>query len=80
MKQYLPNKSEIAMLVFGFGLGVVMVVTTDRIWTIGIVFAWPIFFIAMPLVYIIGKRKDNLNKNTQTSKISEKESKSIKKV
>ncbi len=70
MKEYLPGKTEVSMLIFGIGLGIVLVVSTGRAWTLAMLFVWPIFFIAMPLVYIIGKRKDNLDKKMLKSKLS----------
>ncbi len=71
MKKYLPNKSEIATLVFGFGLGVLMAISLSGSWGLGMLFFWPIFFIAMPLVYVIGKRKNNSDcKLHETSAIS----------
>lgn len=70
MKEYLPGKTEVSMLIFGIGLGIVLVVSTARAWTLAMLFVWPIFFIAMPLVYIIGKRKDNLDKKMLKSKLS----------
>ncbi len=62
MKKYLPNKAELASLVFGFGLGISMTMAIDGKLSWMMLFFWPILFIAMPLVYIINKR-GVVNKN-----------------
>ena len=64
MREYLPNKAEVATLIFGIGLGIVFMISADKSWALAMLFVWPIFFIAMPLLYIIGKRKDNLDKKS----------------
>ncbi len=56
MKNYLPNKAELATLVFGFGLGISMTMAIDGKLSWMMLFFWPILFIAMPLVYLINKR------------------------
>jgi len=56
MKKYLPNKAELATLVFGFGLGISMTMAIDGKLSWMMLFFWPILFIAMPLVYVINKR------------------------
>ena len=73
MKAYLPNKTEIATLFFGLGLGVALSISGSLSFVLLIL--WPIFFIAMPLLYIIGKRKNNFNKEYVSIKTSVKNSK-----
>ena len=73
MKEYLPNKPEIATLVFGVGLGIILSFSGSLSFVLLIL--WPIFFIAMPLLYIIGKRKNNLNKEYASIKTAAKNSK-----
>lgn len=63
MNKYLPNKAEIAMLVFGFGLGISMTMTIDGKLSWMMLFFWPILFIAMPLVYVINKRSQTSSTN-----------------
>lgn len=61
MKKYLPNKTELATLVFGFGLGISMTMAIDGKLSWMMLFFWPILFIAMPLVYFIGKSQQKID-------------------
>ena len=46
MKKYLPNKSEIATLVFGFGLGVLMAISLSGSWGFGYVVFSGLYFLS----------------------------------
>ncbi|MBP7835032.1 hypothetical protein KA025_03020 [Candidatus Saccharibacteria bacterium] len=63
MKNYLPNKAELATLVFGFGLGISTTMAIDGKLSWMLLFFWPILFIAMPLVYVINKRSQTNTTN-----------------
>lgn len=58
------------MLVFGLGLGIALSLSGNLSFVLLIL--WPIFFIAMPLIYIIGKRKINSNNKSSSTKVSSK--------
>ena len=73
MKAYLPNKTEIATLLLGLGLGIALSLSGSLSFILLIL--WPIFFIAMPLLYIIGKRKINSNKESSSIELSPKNNK-----